>query len=68
MNWRVGDRCIVALPNRHAVLRAGLVDVLAEVTGVDDGPRPGVSVRFIEPRTLNGLSTCYATHRELRRP
>jgi hypothetical protein len=67
--WKPGDRVIVRLPDRN--LRQGgggyrSVDVHGTVRAVDlPGLRPGVKVDL--DREINGVQTCYATHRELRR-
>lgn len=34
------------------------------ITGIDDGPREGVSVTYLDGK-VNGLETCYATYGEV---
>jgi len=63
--WHPGDRVIVRLPDRSLPRGQGLsirqADVHGAVRAVDDG---GVHVDL--DREVNGVRTCYATHRELR--
>jgi len=59
-DWRVGDRVQLWLPDKG---RRRDQLVTGTVTGVDDGPRPGVRVEL--DREVNGVTDCYATHREL---
>jgi hypothetical protein len=70
-SWQVGDRCVIKLPNNRATIGPGrpqqYVTASGEVIGVDNHGMPGVEIRFIQPRTVNGCETCYATHDEPRR-
>jgi hypothetical protein len=65
--WVVGDRVIVALRNQHS-WRAECDEVWGVVADIDiPGQPPGVLVQFVDPPVFNGLTTCYATHSELRK-
>lgn len=55
--WQVGD-VVIVWPSGYEHTWVGAV-----VTGVDDGPRPGVSLHLAA--TTNGVDTAYATHDEL---
>ena len=68
-DWKPGDRVIVSLPDRSAPRTRGravaVVPVGGTVRAVDEpGQRPGVRVDLDEE--INGVRSCYATHRELR--
>lgn len=62
--WEVGDR--VVWPHREGVGRARRVLHRSAGTVVEvdaPGVPPGARVQFDHP--VNGVMTCYATHREL---
>lgn len=56
--WSTGDRAW--WPHRE---RGETVYSAGRVVALDDGPRPGVRLRFDEP--VRGGLECYATHDEL---
>lgn len=68
MEWAVGDRVIVNLPNNKnpwlQVRRGSAVPVSGTVKALDEpGVVRGVRVQF--DAEFNGVMDCYATHEEL---
>ena len=75
-DWQPGDRVIVRLPD-HSMPRGrggvfGQADVHGTVRAVDGGvdvladASVGSGVHVDLDREVNGVRSCYATHRELR--